>query len=166
MGLQGTNDVINLLNDFYLEHYKEALFKYKVVLEFATILTYYSGSCALVLNILSIPEANTCTNMCIMMECNEKDLQNLNEEALYSFFDEKIIKQHAGLLELNRVLCSKRIHRKVIIKNTNVNEGILNIKLDKEVIQIELNYNKIVGINDADKDLLMSIEALTEHLSK
>jgi hypothetical protein len=164
MWLQGTNEIIRTLNDFYINNYKEALYKYQVELEFTTILTYYSGSCALVININSIPEANVRINMCIMLECSEKDLKDLNKDTLHSFFIGKIMKQYAGLFELNKVLCGKRINRKMIIKNTNFNEGILNIKLDMEVVQIELSYNKIAEINKMDKDLFNAIQGLSQHL--
>lgn len=164
MWLQGTNEVIKALNDFYIQNYKEAYSKYLLELEFATILTYYSGNCSLVINMNSTPVAVTRSNMCIMLECREEDLMHLDDAAMHSFFTEKISKQYAGIFELNRVLCSKRFNRKLIIKNTNFNEGLLNIKLDKDVIQLELNYNKIIDLNEEDHDLLEAIEGLSQHL--
>lgn len=164
MLLQGTNEVVKALNDFYIQNYKEAYSKYLLELEFTTILTYYSGNCSLVINMNSTAVAATHSNMCIMLECREEDLLHLDDAAMHSFFIEKISKQYAGLFELNRVLCSKRLNRKLIIKNTNFNEGLLNIKLDKDVLQLELNYRKIIELNKEEQDLLEAIEGLSQHL--
>jgi hypothetical protein len=164
MWLQGTNDIIKALKEFYTENYKVIFNNYKVDLDFATILTYYSGNCALVIDINSIPEATTVTNMCIMLECTESDIKDLSEEALHRLFQSKILNKYKGILELNLLLSNKRNNRKIIIKNTNYNEAVFNLKLEKDVIQIELNYSRINEINNIDKDLYNVIDGLNEHL--
>lgn len=166
MWLHGTNETIKTLNDFYMDYYKEIFNSYLVELDFTTILTYYSGSCALVVDIHSSKEAAAETDMCIMLECNESDIKDLDETAMHNLFTNKIIQKYKGLLELNKVLCSRPIGRRIIIKNTNFNESILSFKVEKEVMQIELNYNKMIELNKSDRDLLNAIDALSIHFDK
>jgi|GEM_PF-4098486 len=166
MWLHGTNETIKALKDFYTDYYREMFNEYCAELEFTTILTYYSGSCALVIDIHSTQNASAETDICIMVDCTENEMKDLSQDALHRFFSNRIMEKYKGLLELNKALCSRPIHRKIIIKNTNFNEHVLNIKLEKELLQIELNYNKIAEISRMDLDLVNSIEALGRHFDK
>jgi hypothetical protein len=166
MWLPSTNEVIETFKEFYIKNYKEILNKYKAELEFATILSYYSGSFAFVIDIHSTSDSTTRTDMCIMLECNENDFIELKEETLHNFFRCKILEKYKGLLELNLVLCNKNINRKVIITHNNFNEAIFNIRVERETLRIELNYRKIEELNNSDKDFLNVIDGLSQLLKQ
>jgi hypothetical protein len=166
MWLPSTNEVIETFKEFYNKNYKAVLNTYKAELEFATILSYYSGSFAFVIDIHSTPDSTARTDMCIMLECDENDFTDLKEENLHNFFRYKILEKYKELLELNMILCNKNINRKVIITHNNFNEAIFNIRVERETLRIELNYKKIEELNNSDKDFLNVVDGICQLLKQ
>lgn len=164
MELMNTTHILETMKSFYQENYRQAFNEYLAELDFTTILSYYSGNCALIVEIRPTLEAQTQTNICIMIECREDQLNRLDDEVLERILGQQILDKHRYLFQLNKVLCCKKINKAVIIKNTSFNEPVLSIKLDKETIYLDLNYKKLHELHTEDYDLIHLLEGIGENI--
>lgn len=160
MWMLDTTEILKKMKCLYEKNYKAVINEYLVDLTFETILTYYSGSCAVIVEVKSLQEAYANTDFCLMLECSESELQKLDDHTMDLIITKRILEKHKAIFELNKVLCSKKISRKIIIKNTSFNEPVISIKLDGDAIYLDLNYSKLEHQKSDNQDMYFILKCL------
>lgn len=164
MHIACTEEVLRKLTDHYNQHYRYLFNEYGVDLEFKTILIYYSGICGVVVECSSLHGMNVNTCMCLVIDFNQNALFEMEEWALDKLLRDEILCKYQRVLSIHKELCNRHFTRKIVLKNSNFKESVLNIKMTIDEIILELNNNFVGIIKEDDQDLYQILSGLGKYL--
>ncbi len=158
-----TDLALERVTRLYEEEYKPLLEIYNIGLLFETLLEYFTGSCSLVVEMRTLDSEKGRVEMIYMVDCHRNDFLGDDEE-LRSFFMKRVYKPYEHFFKLAHLIADCKLSRKVFIKDTVATDSIVSIKANQELINLDINSNKLSGNLEKAEDLRALLKCLSFEL--